>query len=200
MSEWHNSFVLLTKPSGTVCWCLNPTRLNQALIEPVHRGPTINYILLKITNVYYMTIIKVSSGYHNLKCDKTSVHLMTFACKSGRYKFTIQSFGVVPVGALFQQKIDEVFMHLLNVLGIADDILIVGYDVEDRDHERTLKQEMQMCHQEKVKLNKWKCHLRCTRKPFSWEGISREGVQLDPKKICALSAISPNNKKELQSV
>ena len=38
-------------------------------------------------------------------------------------------FGVGPVDDMFQSKIDEIFWNLPNVLSIADDIFIVGYDV-----------------------------------------------------------------------
>ena len=76
--EWCNSFVLVPKANGRVRLCLNPARLNQALIRPLHRGPTLNNILPKLNNVQYMSIINASSGYHNLKLDKQSSYLTTF--------------------------------------------------------------------------------------------------------------------------
>ena len=39
---------------------------------------------------------------------------------------------------MFQQKIDDILKDLLNVFGITDDILIVGYDVDGKDHNRKL--------------------------------------------------------------
>ena len=43
--EWFNSFVLVPQSNGKVRLYLGPARLNQALIRPVHRGPTLNDIL-----------------------------------------------------------------------------------------------------------------------------------------------------------
>ena len=43
-----------------------------------------------------------------------------------------------------QQKKDDTFKDLLNVFGIADDILIVGCDVDITDHDRTLRGVMQI--------------------------------------------------------
>ena len=68
-----------------------------------------------------------------------------FACKFGRYRFVRLPFGVVPADDMFQQKIDEIFKDLLNVFGIADDILIVGYEVDGKGDNRTLRQVMQIC-------------------------------------------------------
>ena len=39
-------------------------------------------------------------------------------------------------GNMFQRKIDELFKDLLNLLGIADTILAVGYDDSGRDHDK----------------------------------------------------------------
>ena len=69
-AEWCNSFVVVPKVNGKVWLCLDPAQLNQALIRPIHWGPTLNNILPKLNNVQYMSIIDASLGYHNLKLDK----------------------------------------------------------------------------------------------------------------------------------
>ena len=100
-AEWCNSFVLVPKVNGKVRLCLDPMRLNQALIRPVHRGPLLNNILPKLSNVQYMSIIGTSSGYHNLKLDKKSSYLTTFMCPFGQYRYKHLPFRAVPVGNIF---------------------------------------------------------------------------------------------------
>ena len=104
MAEWCNSFVLVPKANGKVRLCLDPFRLNQALIRPIHRGPTLNDILPKLNNVKYMSIIDASSGYHNLQLDTKSSYLTTFACPFGRYQYKHLPFGAAPEGNMFQHK------------------------------------------------------------------------------------------------
>ena len=147
MAKWDSNFIIVAKPYSTVHIYLDPTRLNQALIWPVHRGPILNDILPKLMNSCYMTICDAHSRYHILKCNKISSYLTTFACPFGRYTLTRLQFGVALGGDLFQWKINESFRDLPNAFGIADDILIVGYDTHSRNHERTLKQVMQISHQ-----------------------------------------------------
>ena len=108
--EWCNSFVLVPKANCKVRLCMDPARLNQALIRPVHWGPTLNDILPKLNNVQYMSIINASSGYHNLKLDKPSSYLTTFSCPFGRYWYKQLPFGAAPAGNMLQQKIDELLM------------------------------------------------------------------------------------------
>ena len=65
-AEWCKSFLLVPKANGRVRLCLDPAWLNQVLIRLVHRGPTPNDILPKLNILKYLSLIDVSSGYHNL--------------------------------------------------------------------------------------------------------------------------------------
>ena len=64
------AFVIVPKPNSIVCLCLDPERLYQSVIRPMHRRPTLNDRLPKLINVCYMTIIDASSGYQNLNSIK----------------------------------------------------------------------------------------------------------------------------------
>ena len=136
--EWCNSFVLVPKVIGKVRLCLDLVTLNQTLIRPIHSGPTLNDILPKLNNVQYMSIIDASSGYHNLKLDKKSSYLTTFTCPFGQYWYKCLPFEAVPVCNMFQRKIDEIFNDIPNVFGIADDILVIGYDKDGADHDEAV--------------------------------------------------------------
>ena len=147
-----------------------------------------------------MSIINVSSGYLNLKLGKQSSYLTTFACPFGRYRYKHLPFRAVLVGNMFQCKIDEFFNDMPNVFGIADDILVIGYDKDRTDHDEAVYNVLRQCQDGNLKLNKDKCHFRCMSIPFFSEVVSREGVQLDLQKIRALTKmLAPKNKKELQA-
>ena len=83
--------------------------LNLALNRPVHGGPTITYILSKLTNACYVILIDARTGYHNLKLDKNSSYLTIFACPFVWYRIPKLLFRVAPVGDMFQEKIVEIF-------------------------------------------------------------------------------------------
>ena len=101
---------------------------------------------------------------------------------------------------MFQWKIDEIFNDIPNVFGIAVDILVIGYDKDGTDHDGAVYRVLRGCQDVNLKLNKDKCHFRCTSIPFFGEIVSRDGKQLDPWKISALTKMPvPKNKKELQA-
>ena len=142
-----------------------------------------------------MSIISASSGYHNLKLDMQSSYLTTFSCPFGRYHYKCLLFGAVLVGNMFQRKIDEI-----DVFGIADDILVIGYKKDGADHDEAVYSVLEQCQDVNLKLNKDKCHFRCTLIPFFGEVELREGIQPDPQNVRALTKmLAPKNKWELQS-
>ena len=113
-----------------------PAQINQALIRLIHRGPTLNDILPKLNNVQYMSIIEASPGYHNLKLDKQSSYLTKFACLFGRHRYKWLPIRAAPAGDMFQCKIEEIFNDMLNVFGIADDI--IGYNKDEAEHDEAV--------------------------------------------------------------
>ena len=174
--------MLVPKANGKVRLCLDPAQLNQALIRSIHRGPTLNDILPKLNNVRYLSIIDASSGYHNLKLDEKSSYLTTFTCQFGKYRYKCLPSGAVPVGDMSQCKIDEIFNDVPNVFGIVDDILVIGCDNDGTYNDAMVCKVLQRCEEVNLKLNKEKCHFRCTSIPFFGEVISRRGYNQTHKK------------------
>ena len=147
-----------------------------------------------------MSIIDVSLGYHNLKLDKQSSYLTRFVCPFGRYRYKHLPFRAAPAGDMFQCKIDEIFNDMLNEFGIADDILVIGYNKDGADHDKAVYKVLKQCQDVNLKLKKEKCHFRCMSIPLFGEVISRQGVQPDPQMVKALTEMpAPKNKKELQA-
>ena len=147
-----------------------------------------------------MSIIDASLGYHNLTLDKQSSYLTTFACLFGRYRYKQLPFGAALAGDMFQCKIDEIVNDMPNVFGIADDILVIGYDKDGADHDEAVYKVLKQCQDTYLKCNREKCHFRCMSTPFFGEVVSRHGVQSDPQKVRALTEnLAPKNQKELQA-
>ena len=93
---------------------------------------------------------------------------------------------------MFQRKTDKIFKELPNVSGIADDILVVGYEADGKDHDETFCRVLQIFRQVNLKLNKnIKCHFRCTSVPFFGEVTLQHGVKPDPQKLKALMEMPP---------
>ena len=65
---------------------------------------------------------------------------MTYSCPYGWYPYVRILFGVAPVNGMYQNKIVGLFSDISNIFGIADGILVVGFDTFGRDHIERLEQ------------------------------------------------------------
>ena len=81
-------------------------------------------------------------------------YLTTFMCQFGRYRYKRLPFEAALTGNMFQWKINEIFKNLPTVFGIADDLLVVGYDSNSKDHDEMLWQLLQICRHMSLKVDK----------------------------------------------
>ena len=61
-----------------------------------------------------------------------------------------------------------------NVFGIADGILVIGYDKDGADHDEAVYNELRCCQDVNLELNKEKCHFGCTSIPFFGKVVSNQ--------------------------
>ena len=88
------------------------------------------------------------------------------SCQFGRYRYKQLPFGTAPTGNMFQRKIDGICEELSDVFGIADNILVVGYNINGRDHKNTQQRVLHIGRKENLKLHTYKCLFRCALVPF----------------------------------
>ena len=98
-----------------------------------------------------MSIINASSGYHIL-LDTQLSYLTTFSCPFGMYWYEHLPFGAVPAGDMFQCKINKIFNDMSNVFGIADDILVIGYDKDGADYNEAIYSMLRQCQEVNLKI------------------------------------------------
>ena len=70
---------------------------------------------------------------------------MKVTCQFQRYIYKWLSFGTAPAGDMFQRKIGEIFKDIPNAFGIADDVIVAGYETDGRDHDKTVWRLPQIC-------------------------------------------------------
>ena len=189
-TDWVNSLVCVTKNNGTLRLCLDPKDLNRAIKRPLHRTPTLEDILPKLSGARYFSIVDARSGYWNIKLDYESSLCTTFNSPHGRYRFLRLPFGLICAQDIFQKKVDEAFGDLPGVTGIADDIVIYGRDLSD--HDANLRAVMERARETGLRFNADKCKIRCTEIPFFGNIISASGLKPDPQKIEAITNMDPS--------
>ena len=196
-TEWVNSITYVTKKDGSIRICLDPRRLNKALIRPHYKQQTLEELNHKFHNMQYFSKLDAKCGYWSVKLDEASQKLTTFQTPFGRYAFRRLPFGLSVSQDIFQLEMDRVLEGCEGAVCIADDIVICGRTIEE--HDRNLLNFMQVAAQRGLTLNSSKCHIKQTSINFFGNQYSKDGLKPDPQKVADLRAMpTPSNKSELQ--
>ena len=107
-------------------------------------------------------------------------------------------FGITMAGDVFQQKLDQCFSHLKNIIVIADDIMVVGKNHTEHDLAcTTLMETARKCN---IQLNYDKLQYKKTAVDFFGETYTIDGCKPAQTKVSAINTMSePSCKKEVQS-
>ena len=143
----------------------------------------LNNILPRPEDMKYLTLLDSSLGYHYLKPDDKFSYISICLCPFGRYQIIQLLFEEATVEDMFKKKIHELFSGMPNVFGNSDDILLAGFDEQDRDHDKMMEMVLQTCRQSYLKLNKDRCLFRCISIPFFSKIVSWQALSPDPSKI-----------------
>ena len=199
-TDWVNSCVCVTKSNGKIRLCLDPRDLNKAIKRPHYFTPTLEDILSRLHGAKWFSILDARSGYWNLKLDEQSADLTTFNTVYGRFRFNRLPFGISCAQDEFQRAIDSTFGDIPNVLGIADDLVVVGFAEDGSDHDASLKAVLERARQRGPRLNEEKLIVRAREIPFFGHLVGANGVRPDPSKIEAITRMEPPaDEKQLQS-
>ena len=135
-TPWINSFISVestVKSTGKpkLHICSDPTNLNKAIIYEPYCFQTPEDIAHKQSGVTVITVLDCSKGYFHQPLDDESSFLTTFNTKIGQFRFTVMPFGATVASDIFQWKLDSIFLNLENVMIIADDIMVIGYQEDE---------------------------------------------------------------------
>ena len=109
-------------------------------------------------------------------------------------------FGATVAGDVLLRKLGECFSKLMDIIIIADDIMVVGYKPDQSDHNQAFTSQLQTAQKCNVKLNYEKLQYKKDEVDFFGETYSTDGCKWAKYKVSAIIAMpSPSNKKQVFS-
>ena len=196
--EWLNSFVIVKKPNGSLCVCLDPTDLNKEIIRPVCNTQTMDDVVHKLKSAKYFAVFDTSKGFFHIPLDTESKALTAMLTLFGIYVYNVLAMGLSSATDLFETSIREILQGLNGCTNIADDVLVFGTTYDE--FKTNVLAFLDCCGQEDMHLNPYKVKIDCQEVPFFGNTLSKEGLSLDNKKVELIQQWpTPTNHKELQS-
>ena len=105
-SDWVHALVIVIKPNGKLCVCLDPRTLNSVLHHNIYNAKRFVDIIIKIKGFKYVSKIHANSGFWTVPLDPLSQLLTTFDTPWGRFCFIKLPFSLYESQYFFQYYMD----------------------------------------------------------------------------------------------
>ena len=148
--------------------------------------PRIDDLLDQLQGASCFSKIDLWSGYHQLRIRHEDVPKTAFRTRYGYYEFLVMSFGLTNAPTAFMDLMNRVFKPFLDhfVIVFIDDILV--YSRSEEEHVEHLRIVLQTLREHQLYAKFSKCEFWLDSVAFLGHVVSREGIQVDPKKIEAV--------------
>ncbi|GAB1608626.1 hypothetical protein Ahia01_001147000 [Argonauta hians] len=183
-TSWCSRMLVATKKSGKLRICIDPRPLNKALKRERYPIPTMDDILPQLTKSRFFSKLDLSNAYWHVRLDENSSRLTTFQTPYGRYRWKRLPFGTSVSSEIFQKRLDQALEKLQGVIGVSDDIIVHGETKED--HDKNLKNLLELCRRVGLRLNRKKAEIRKQEISFLGHLITSDGLKIDPEKLEAI--------------
>src|SRR5262249_34145160 len=199
-SPWGAPVLFVRKKDGSLRMCIDYRQLNKVTVKNKYPLPRIDDLFDQLQGASHFSKIDLISGYHQLKIRKEDVPKTAFRTRYEHYEFLVLPFGLTNAPAAFIDLMNRIFRPYLDkfVVVFIDDILV--YFRSQEEHEEYLAVVLQILRDNQLYAKLSKCEFWLDRVGFLGHIVSKEGIQVDPQKVEAVSNWPrPTNVTEIQS-
>ena len=88
-TSWINPLVVVEKPNGDVCICLDMRQANRAILREKHPVPTIEETLQELSGAKIFSNLDLNIAFHQVELTPESRDITTFAGPNGLYRYKL---------------------------------------------------------------------------------------------------------------
>lgn len=199
ISPYGSPVLFARKKDGTKRFCVDYRALNAISIKDKYPLPRIDELLDRLGGARYFSSLDLVSGYWQVRVAPEDTKKTAFQTRYGAFEFLVMPFGLSNAPSTFQRMMNQVFGPTMDasVLVYLDDILIFSKTLEE--HVAHVKAALKKLQEHKLYAKRKKCVFFKTKLPFLGHIVSGDGVQVDPAKVEAITALTqPQNVSELR--
>ena len=146
----------------------------------------------------FFSVLDLNQAYHQIELDEQSRYITTFSTHVGLRRYKRLFFGVTSAAEIFHNIIREMLIGIPGVVNTSDDILIHANTEEQ--HDNRYLEVMKRIEQAGLTVNTQKKKIKQTKVRFFGLIIGAEGVEMDPRKVAAISDFErPKSVSEVRS-
>ncbi|UYV81526.1 K02A2.6-like [Cordylochernes scorpioides] len=198
-TEWSHPMVVVKKKSGQIRICLDPRKLNQALVRRHFQTPAPSELLHQIPKADYYTVLDVKSAYWHVPVANECRDLLVMATPFGKFRYNRLPFGLNISAQIFVEMMTNIFKNSFRNVTYVDDLLIYADSIEE--HNEKLKGILEIARRNNIKFDLTKAQICKKEVSFLGHMISKNGIDPEPNKVDkVINLKKPEDKKSLQRV
>ena len=194
ISPWASPEVMVKKKDGSMRFCVDFRKMNDATIKDAHTLPRIDNTLESLHGAQYFTTLDLKSGYWQVPIREEGKEKTAFRTSSGQlYEFNQLPFGLCNAPATFSRLMDRTLAGLAwNIcLYYLDDIIV--FSATWAENLERLRAVFERLCRTNLKLGACKCHLAARE-------VIPEGLEPELRLMEAISKLPPSrNVAEVRS-
>ena len=179
--------VLVHKKDGSLWFCIDLRKLNNQTIKDAQSLPRIKDSLDCLNVAAIFTSLDLQSGYWQVEMTEDSKPVTTFTVRPLEFYECVQMpFGLTSTLATFQHLMETCMgeMHLKWCIIYLDDIIVFSKTPEE--HIERLRGVFEKLAAAGLRLKPSKCEFFKSRVTYLGHIVSKDGIEMDPKKIEAI--------------
>ena len=124
-SQYASPPVLVSKPDGSVRFCINYRGINKITQQDRYPLPRIDELLASVKSSKFFISFDLVSGYWQIPMSEEDIPKTAFLTHLGLFEFVVMPFGLTTAPPTFQRAMDELFGQYrhLGILVYLDDLL-----------------------------------------------------------------------------